>query len=320
MSSFGEISDDVKHLPRLYKHYRTQAKATAQIASGMLNGLAAAYGMPVDELYRDGMGLEIVFDKDLAKSGSRGETRINPPYYDEKNKLHRGKITIALSPDLNESTSPHEFGHAFLKEYGIAVATVPDLPQSVKDNWYKLSKWLGISDIDPMASKDERKARGQDERYTNGQEKFAVALEKYLAEGKAPFGWLKKVFRQFKTWMSHVYPAINSISYLGSDGSMHGVELSPEVREMFDSLFKDVPYVPSETNRQARLALSREVGQGSQGEEFLNQSVSGQNYSLGRQNSIQDLIGVMQTDTGRKNSGQVWVDYAAVSKKEAQRL
>ena len=291
MSTLGEISDDT-NLPRLYMSFKPYAKTAAELASGALDGLAAAYGMPVDELYRDGMELEIVFDKDLnegrepeeesrgeePEEKSRGEIRVNPPHYDEKDNFHKGQLIIAISPLFNESTTPHEFGHTFLREYGIAVATVPDLPQHVKDTWHKLAKWLGISDIDPMASKDERIARGQDERYKNGQEKFAVALEQYLYEGKTPSRWFKKVFKQFKTWMSHVYPAINNIKYEGSDRQMHSVELSPEVREMFDTLFgfRDMPYVPSEANRQARLALSREVRQGSQSEEFHRQSVTGQ--------------------------------------------
>ena len=42
--------------------------------------------------------------------------------------------------------------------------------------------------------------------------------------------------------------------------------------------------------------------------------------TLGRQNSIRDVVDLMKTEHGKRNSGNVWADYARVSPKEAQRL
>ncbi|MBQ7220821.1 MAG: hypothetical protein IJS28_07570 [Synergistaceae bacterium] len=45
-----------------------------------------------------------------------------------------------------------------------------------------------------------------------------------------------------------------------------------------------------------------------------------QQSALGRQNSIRDVLDIMQTEQGRRNSGNVWADYARVSPEEARRI
>lgn len=192
-------------------------------------------------------------------------------------------MQLNITRFFDESTSPHEFSHGFLREYERLVTTVKDLPQKIYDDWRDLTKWLGISDID-FSKPQEEWTKDQQIRYKNAQEKFAVGAEKYLATGKAPLIWPKGMFSKFKTWLSHVYPAVSNIRYEGTDKREHSIEITPETRRFYDTVFKwlgDMPYVPSETNRQARLALSREVKQDAQGEELHRQSISGQD---GRQN------------------------------------
>ena len=59
---------------------------------------------------------------------------------------------------------------------------------------------------------------------------------------------------------------------------------------------------------------------------YLNQRVnrsrdsSGSDVYIGKQNSIQDVLNIMQTEDGMKNAGRVWCDYARVSEDEAKRI
>ena len=140
------------------------------------------------------------------------------------------------------------------------IASVDDLPTKVKKDWLYLTRWLGISDIDPhlIAPKQDQKTKEyividgitrtaeQQRRYINAQEKFAVAFEQYYMTGKAPKSRLQRVFNYFKEWMRSVYGAIQNIKYAGSDGRMHEVELSPEVKRIFGRMLTNSNYyIPS---------------------------------------------------------------------------
>lgn len=60
------------------------------------------------------------------------------------------------------------------------------------------------------------------------EEKFARGWERYLADGSAPTPKLRRVFEQFKTWMTSIYRAIT--------GSPIDIDLTPQVKEVFDRL------------------------------------------------------------------------------------
>ena len=140
-----------------------------------------------------------------------------------------------------------------------------------------MNRWLGISDID--FSNPSSWTPDQKERYKNAQEKWATGMEQYLAYGKSPSLWLKRIFDRFKVWMANVYREIKNIRYQGQDGRTHEVEITPEVRKFYDNLFKKVPYVPSEKNRQARLALARDTSRGEHSEELHYQTARRQEHS-----------------------------------------
>ena len=332
LKAYDEVAEaqawDDTDRKKLNRTYKANSRAVAHLAASSIRGFAHSYGMGIEEFYRDGMHFSAVFNPE--ENESRGFMNFIPAKLEEKvdkatgeksKILHPAEMVLNLTSEANTSTAIHEFLHSFRREMEYLVTTVNDLPQGIYDDFAAMNRWLGISDIDFSKPKDSW-TKEQQERYTNAQEKWASAGEQYFATGQAPSFGLRSIFNKFKTWMASVYGAIKNIRYLGEDKHFHEVEITPETRKFFDNLFKDVPYVPSEEGRQARLAIAKDTSRGSKSEGFYRQAVSGQNkeVSLGRQNSIKDLLNVMHTETGKKNSGQVWADYAKVSQEEAKRI
>ena len=60
------------------------------------------------------------------------------------------------------------------------------------------------------------------------EEKFARGFERFSREGKTTNSEIRKVFRQFKAWLTNIYQSIK--------GSPLDVEMSDEVRQMFDKM------------------------------------------------------------------------------------
>ena len=58
------------------------------------------------------------------------------------------------------------------------------------------------------------------------QEQWARAFEGYLRTGEAPTVGLKRVFEQFKTWLTSIYRSFSDL----------GVDLSPEMKGVFDRM------------------------------------------------------------------------------------
>ena len=58
------------------------------------------------------------------------------------------------------------------------------------------------------------------------EEKFALAAERYLAEGVAPTPTLKTVFEKLKEWFLDLYKKLDAV----------GVDISPKMREVFDGM------------------------------------------------------------------------------------
>jgi hypothetical protein len=64
-------------------------------------------------------------------------------------------------------------------------------------------------------------------KFTRAQhEQFARGFETYLMEGKAPSAQLRDAFYRFKRWLVAIYKNLSGL----------GVELTPEVRKVFDRL------------------------------------------------------------------------------------
>jgi hypothetical protein len=112
------------------------------------------------------------------------------------------------------SSLVHELGHVFRRDLG-------------GEDLATVETWAGVED-------------GNWTR--DAEEKFARGWENYLATGEAPTSELKSVFERFKQWMSEIY---NSIV-----GSSIDVEISPDVRDVFDRLL--IPAEELTTLAQAR--------------------------------------------------------------------
>lgn len=122
------------------------------------------------------------------------------------------KPVITIMANSNASTALHEFGHLYLDLLN-ELAKVDD---DIKKKLDAVNKWLGT-----------------DGEYTTAQhEKFARSFEAYLYKGKAPNSTLKGVFEHFKAWLKDVYESITDLADKGAD-------ISPEVQELFDSMFSD---------------------------------------------------------------------------------
>lgn len=59
------------------------------------------------------------------------------------------------------------------------------------------------------------------------EEKFARGFEKYLRTGKAPTDTLKKVFAQFKNWLTNIYKKL-------AGSPLDNLDMTPQMKEIFD--------------------------------------------------------------------------------------
>lgn len=150
-----------------------------------------------------------------------------------------GKAIIHLFDKADVSTVLHESGHLFLqmlKGLGDRV----DAPPALKKSWDEVKGWWqsNAKAIAKEAGVEVEQVRAVLKEGTSGDaaidrridvalhEQWARAFEVYLREGKAPSKGLQKIFDQFKEWLSKIY----------NDAKELGVELSPEIRKVFDEL------------------------------------------------------------------------------------
>lgn len=124
--------------------------------------------------------------------------------------------TITLNKDADLSTFVHELGHFHLEMLS-HMAKDGALPEVGKD-FDTAMQWLGTT---PEAW---RSMSLEDKR--DMHEQFARGFEAYLFEGKAPTPELQGVFQRVRAWMINVYRSLQNL----------GVQLSPEVRGVFDRL------------------------------------------------------------------------------------
>lgn len=130
-----------------------------------------------------------------------------------------GERVITLMQSANESTFIHESGHYFL-DVLTDVAMKENAPAQVKADVQTLMDWFGVKDLEEWRSLsiDEQRA---------AHEQFARGFEQYLREGEAPSSALEKVFKAFKDWLTKIYRSSEELQ----------VEISPEVRAVYDRLF-----------------------------------------------------------------------------------
>jgi hypothetical protein len=179
----------------------------------------------------------------------------------DKGPGDRGSFTFRFGPEgksrdfqlaiLNgdKSTLAHETFHWLSMVIG-DLAQDANAPESIKADYAKLIGWMGHADhADRTASFKERIALEAKEARTPAEEarvrelaakeeRASYGWEQYLSEGKAPSAELAGVFRRFANWMVRIYKGIKGegvdAEYRARYG--HGIELSDEVRGIFDRL------------------------------------------------------------------------------------
>jgi len=145
------------------------------------------------------------------EGGPRGETAIP-----EGGIFADPGVVVSLFETADRSTPFHEFGHVYLELYK-AYAARENAPAALLDDWAALKAWLGLDDAGEIP--------------TAAHEKFARGFEAYLREGRPPSPGLAGAFAAFKAWLTAIYRSVLALD----------VELSPEIRAVFDRLIKDDP-------------------------------------------------------------------------------
>lgn len=170
---------------------------------------------------------------------------------------------IATWTGANRSTFLHETGHMFLdmrtkiavklkakKDSGVELTKGE---QHLLDSLESTMKWLG-TDLETFSKADVDKQRSM-------HEKFARTYEAYIMEGNAPSSALTKIFRSFSAWLRGVYRVVANIPE---------AEISPEVRDLFDTLLVSASEVETARLRRAQFeryndpqlaAIAQEMGE-----------------------------------------------------------
>lgn len=141
------------------------------------------------------------FDKKTPE-GARGRINIGP-----------ASVSINLLKTADSSTFVHELGHLYLEALGdLATRETDRSSLTVKKDFQTVMDWLGVKD--------------RSEIDTEHHEKFARGFERYLMEGEAPSASLRQVFHKFRDWLVGIYRDVSALN----------VDLSPEVKDVFDRL------------------------------------------------------------------------------------
>lgn len=165
----------------------------------------------------------IVFDGNVLSGysvGPKGQTVLKST----------GEKVIKLFESADESTFIHEIAHVAYEDLR-ELASYANAPAQFKrdiktlDDWAnwkdgQLKEYEGTSTYKEFAQRDAaiREALANNDiataeqlKYEWRQERFARGFEEYLKKGKAPTEGLRKVFYQFKTWLTKIYRAYRGI-------------------------------------------------------------------------------------------------------------
>jgi GNAT superfamily N-acetyltransferase len=120
------------------------------------------------------------------------------------------RTIIRAFEEADVSSMVHELGHVFRRDLG-------GIDQKIAEEW----------------------AGAKDGAWSvEAEEKFARGFELYLREGKAPNAELKRIFEQFKQWLTEIYQTIK--------GSSLDVDISPQMRTVYDNLLVAPEIAPAE--------------------------------------------------------------------------
>lgn len=127
--------------------------------------------------------------------------------------LEGGKVLIRGFANSDVSTGVHELAH--VARHFLFDINIPE------------AKRLGITNADiKVAETWSGVKNGVWE--TKHEEKFARGFERYMRDGNAPTDGLKRIFAKFEQWLNDIYKVLTD--------SAIDIEISPEMREVFDKL------------------------------------------------------------------------------------
>jgi hypothetical protein len=165
-----------------------------------------------------------------------------------------GGAIITLLENANLSTFLHESGHFFFESYR---AFAKDSP-AVAEDMGALLQFVGVKDLATWEGMTLEQRR-------DGHEKVAQAFEKYLFEGEAPSMETEGLFATFRSWLMQIYSALR----------MQAVELTPEVRQVFDRMLATQEAIDFRRATNASTPLFEDAGEASmtpqQHQEYLKQ-------------------------------------------------
>lgn len=158
--------------------------------------------------------------------------------------------TVALLKAADLSTFLHESGHFFL-EVMHDLASQPDAPQQIKDDFATFLKWTGVESAEAWGDMTLDQQREH-------HENFARGFEAYLFEGKAPSVQLQALFQRFRAWLLNVYRSIASLD----------INLTPEIRGVFDRMLATTEEIKLAEDVQGYEALFKNKPEGMTGDEW----------------------------------------------------
>lgn len=161
----------------------------------------------------------------------------------------RGRALIGDNPgaiiDLFQgsdlSTVIHETGHVWLEEFK-RNAAMENAPDDVKADWDTIREWFAANGA-PV---------GEDGFIpTEAHELWARGWERYAMEGKAPSSALRRAFDAFRGWLLTIYKHVANLR----------VDLTPDVRAVFDRMLATQEAIDEEASRQHVRALFTDAAQ-----------------------------------------------------------
>lgn len=159
--------------------------------------------------------------------------------------------TIVRWFSADQSTLLHESGHFYL-DMLIDVCKKLQVKgelsageKRVLDRTLATLKWLGVDSLSSWEKLSFEERRPM-------HEKFARHYEAYLFEGNAPTKGLRAVFRRFSQWLRSIYTVVSNIP---------GVEMSDDVRALFDQLFISTEQVQEARYRRGMFKMFESFAQ-----------------------------------------------------------
>ena len=131
-------------------------------------------------------------------------------------------LELVLNPNADLSTWFHETGHFFL-EVLADVASRPDAPAQVVEDYNKVLAWFGVT--------PEQWAGFSLDQKRPYHERWAESIEQYVIEGKAPSVELQPVMRRFRAWLTSVYQSLKAFVTGKPE-----LELNDDIRRVMDRM------------------------------------------------------------------------------------